>query len=152
MKTDNRKKKIWLILQIALLVFTLVWIWGHSCVSIPESSSESGRIVAFLQRIFHGTAWEEHITDHLVRKMAHFAEFAFLGAQIMLLFLRKKQRLFWAAISIGAGVALLDETIQIFAERGDRIADVWLDIGGVTAGVLFMLLCAAIWRNRTKKL
>lgn len=147
----KRSERIRRILQIALLVFTLAWIWGHSCVPTAESTAESERVVTTLQQNFHDTAVEKHITEHLVRKMAHFLEFAFLGAQVMFFFRHQKKTFSLVAVAMGSFVASVDETIQFFTSRGPRISDVGIDTAGVVTGVLFVLLCTEIWRSRTKK-
>ena len=43
----------------------------------------------------------------------------------------------------GFAAAFLDESIQLFSDRGAEIRDVWIDLIGVASGVLIGFL---IWR------
>ena len=71
---------------------------------------------------------------HLVRKLAHFTEFAVLGLLAGMLFGGRCRHLL-AGLLFSAITALCDETIQLFAAgRSGRIQDVRLDIAGVSAG------------------
>ena len=52
----------------------LLVIWGHSCLPAAQSGAESGALLAVVQDLL---PW---MTDHVLRKCAHFAEYAVLGA------------------------------------------------------------------------
>ena len=82
-----------------------------------------------------------NVTEHLVRKLAHFCEFFILGIELQLFFslLNSRKSAFLLALSHGLFTALVDETIQIFSGRGPMIQDVWLDFSGVTVGSLIAL-------------
>ena len=55
-------------------------IWGHSLMSREQSSGESLSLLAFLLPLLHGIGISNPDTAHaVVRKLAHFAEFAALG-------------------------------------------------------------------------
>ncbi len=77
----------------------------------------------------------------LLRKLAHFTEFAVLGAELALLFWEILQYTLIAPLFGGLLAAVTDETIQIFIEgRGSSVKDVWIDFGGVAAGTLVIFL------------
>ena len=61
------------ILTVCAAVWLLV-IWGHSCMPAVQSGAESGALLTVVQRLL---PW---MTDHALRKCAHFAEYAVLGA------------------------------------------------------------------------
>ena len=126
--------------QIALLALTLVVIWGHSCIPVAGSAAESGRLTGLLQELL-GPESSDYITDHLIRKLAHFTEYAALGFQLLLLLPRppgfKKGVL---ALNLAFIAAFLDESIQMLSDRGDMISDVWLDCGGACFGILLACL------------
>ena len=88
-----------------------------------------------------------NVTNHLVRKLAHFTEFFALGAELSaLLWVRGAvgaQR-YLNGIFVGAAVALCDETVQLFTGRGSQVQDVWLDILGAVCGLLFVALLRAL--------
>lgn len=72
-----------------------------------------------------------HLTDHIVRKLAHFCEYALEGF-LLTLCLRVYTRHFFVHISWpilgGLLTALTDETIQMFSDgRSSQLTDVWLD-------------------------
>lgn len=91
-----------------------------------------------------------HLTDHIVRKLAHFCEYALEGF-LLALCLRVYTRHFFVHISWpilgGLLTALTDETIQMFSDgRSSQLTDVWLDFSGALAGILVGLFCLALCR------
>lgn len=60
----------------------LLVIWGHSCLPAAQSGAESGALLVVVQDLL---PW---MTDHVLRKCAHFAEYAVLGALLTLLIFR----------------------------------------------------------------
>lgn len=94
-----------------------------------------GIITPFLEFfVGHG-----NVTDHLVRKLAHFCEYAALGLDLSLIFqLRKKTKLYDCCYLIFAScfVATIDEGIQLFSDgRGAQVQDVLLDTVGAITGI-----------------
>ena len=126
-------------LLIILLVLILAFIWGNSCMTVAESRDESSRVMVFLKPFLEIFVGKGNVTLHLVRKLAHFTEFAALGSILALLFpLTWRGRLLGASCGLLAG--FLDETIQVFSDRGDQISDVWLDFAGALFGLLVFTL------------
>ena len=117
------------------------------------SSAASGRALAFLRSVFTrldmpGVA--NRLTMHIVRKLAHFCEYALEGFLLMLC-LRVYTRHFVRHISwpilVGLLTALIDETIQMFSYgRSSQVTDVWIDFAGVMCGLLVGLFLLALWR------
>ena len=92
------------------------------------------------------------LTEHFIRKLAHFTEFAVLGALAGLLFGGRCQHLWigllFAAMT-GVATALCDETIQLFVPgRTGQIPDVWIDVAGTAVGAVLALAVPAIRRRR----
>ena len=152
-----RKQRVVYIVLIVLILATIVFIWSNSLQSIPESQAKS---IGFLNKvkpllgIFVGTG---NVTDHLVRKLAHFTEFGALGCELALL-LALRKRINWQSVINSAFfamvVALTDETIQIFSGRGSQVQDVWLDFAGSCTGILFVIVIFGlikVARNRKNK-
>ena len=87
----------------------------------------------------------------IIRKLAHFSEYALLGFSLMLhiaqLQMRITVRLPWLwAWGIGTLYAASDEFHQGFvAGRGPSVVDVMIDSAGVIAGVL--LICALLHKR-----
>ncbi len=147
-------KKRWIAVVSVLLVLTLAFIWRNSTESIPESQAKSLDLVAILKPILEPIIGEGKVTDHFVRKTAHFCEFALLGAELRLLFLllgfgtvQGHMNALFAALAAG----VTDETIQYFRERGSMVLDVVLDFCGAFFGALVLLLIALGVRHRKKR-
>lgn len=134
---NSRTKKL---LKILILI-TLAVIWGHSLLGREASSEESGFVMELLTPILELIVGKGNVTEHLVRKLAHFCEFFVLGTELLLYFAFTKERknAFLLTVTHGLFCALTDETIQIFSGRGPMIQDVWLDWSGVTTGALIAL-------------
>lgn len=92
---------------------------------------------------------------HLLRKLAHFAEFACLGMLLTWLtqMLRTtKWEYYVFPLLAGAMVACLDEIVQIFVPgRGPGILDVGIDTLGVILGIVlingYVCIKCKIWRK-----
>ena len=77
--------------------------------------------------------------DGILRKTAHFIEFACLGGLLTWLYGMLDKHLLWT-VATGFCVASVDETIQRFVPgRGPRFTDVMLDTAGVVCGLLILL-------------
>ena len=124
-----------------LIIVTLAVIWGHSILGREASSEESGFVMKLLAPFLELIVGKGNVTEHLVRKLAHFCEFFVLGAELLLFFALSKSRknAFLLALSHGLFTALMDETIQIISGRGPMIQDVWLDVCGFAVGPSLML-------------
>ncbi len=149
-----KHKKCWIAVVSVLLVLTLAFIWRNSMESIPESQAKSLDLVAILKPILEPIIGEGKVTDHFVRKTAHFCEFALLGAELRLLFLllgfgtvQGHMNTLFAALAAG----VTDETIQYFYDRGSMVLDVVLDFCGAFFGALVLLLIALGVRHRKKR-
>ena len=149
-----KQNRRWIAVVSVLLVLTLAFIWRNSMESIPESQAKSLDLVAILKPILEPIVGEGKVTDHFVRKTAHFTEFALLGAELRLLFLllgfgtvQGHMNTLFAALAAG----VTDETIQYFYDRGSMVLDVVLDFCGAFFGALVLLLIALGVRHRKKR-
>ena len=132
------------------LAAVLLWIAFIFCRSLqPEdiSTLESTWVLTLLQRLV-----PFELTEHFVRKLAHFTEFAVLGVLAGTLFGGRCRRLWTGllfAAMIGVVTALCDETIQLFVDgRSSQITDVWIDVAGATAGAVLALPGRTIFHQR----
>lgn len=119
-----------------LFVLILCFIFGNSMLSKEMSMS----ISQFVAGILGGTPGEAPSDEGhtFVRKLAHFVEFAALGAVSHLFIdslMRDKCKKYLTVALIGASVPVVDETIQIFSSRGPALGDVWIDMAGYAVGV-----------------
>lgn len=141
MKRSKRR----LALCIGLTGTILLFIWGNSLLPAEISQAFSDWAKSLLTG---GAAGEASGGSGLLRKIAHFTEFAALGMSLGWLFgMLGKGKHF--PILLGFGAACVDETIQLFVPgRGPGIFDVALDTAGVAAGVLVLYIGYNILKKR----
>ena len=153
LKTGRNKKAITVLSVIICLTLAIIWL--HSCMSKDESSEESGFVYELLCPFFEIFMGKGNVTEHFIRKLAHFTEFFVLGSELMLFIrlveLKIKPYLLVNAWVLGTFCALIDETIQLFADRGSMIQDVWLDSSGCFTGVMIMLVIVLVTDRRKAK-
>lgn len=133
-RTDKRLR-----LCSALLICTLVFIWGNSLLPGDISGAFSDWVKEILEKLL-GRRPEDTPGRIPLRKLAHFTEYAVLGGLLLwyLGMIGKRKRM---AICLGAIVACVDETIQIFVPgRGPGIRDVCIDCSGVMTGMILTFL------------
>ena len=144
----SKSRMAWIVLVCLLITVTLGFIWGNSIKSRSESKLLSLGVLRWIRPLLGVIFSAENVTDHLVRKLAHFTEFGMLGAELILLagLLRKlRVRTVLNCLLAELSVAVIDETVQIFSARGSQAIDVLLDFGGVVAGAAFALLIGWIF-------
>lgn len=129
-----KNKKLIIIAIAAVLVF----IWGNSILSREASQRLSDSVQSSLTRAAGGGASGE-VNSALLRKGAHFCEFAAFGGLVALL-LRERKKGCFKAFAVSAACAAIDETIQIFSNRGSSFSDVILDCFGAAFGILIVFL------------
>lgn len=136
---------------VILIVLTLLFIWGNSLFDREHSAKESGFVLELLTPVFEIFLGKGNVTEHFVRKLAHFSEFCVLGAELLWFFSLKEAgkeelsfRVLLLSLTHSILSALTDETIQIFSGRGPAIADVWLDSAGAASGILLAYLAIRI--------
>jgi VanZ family protein len=136
-----KRYKILSAILIILILLTLAFIWGNSFATIEESEQQSEKVLDDVKPALETVVGSGNVTEHLIRKLAHFVEYLVLGVMLALLFaLLGRHRLqdIVNCAFIGLLAALIDETIQLFTDRGPQVQDVWLDFIGYCAGVLVM--------------
>ena len=136
---DTERTSLWVIAgRVVFTVALIACIWfifSNSMAVATVSTDSSGRVLAWMRIILRrlgqpGLA--EHLTMHIVRKLAHFCEYTLEGFLLMLcmrVYSRHPLR------------HMTDETIQLFSEgRSSQVTDVWLDSAGVLAGILVAIV------------
>ncbi len=143
-------------------IFLILWvafIWGHSLVPGVDSSAESSRFVDLFYNVFVRLGVSDRsLMTFLVRKAAHFSEYAVLGFSAHALFRSLsadgRLRTRWLAL-LAALVPVMDESIQLFTpDRSGQVSDVLLDLSGMLFGALVFLAAAKIgkWlKTRNKR-
>ena len=144
---DNRASKNAIIFFIIYAAY-IIFIFSNSMDTADQSSAKSGMVLKMLNdMLFGGNAV---LTEHIVRKMAHFSEFALLGLWGSVSYYFWSGRLVSCAIAslfTGLLTALTDETIQLFVPgRSSQVTDVWIDFAGVLAGTVIFILLRYMWQ------
>lgn len=135
------------ILYPLLMIAWIVLIFSFSLQPADDSSQiSSGLLHTLLDTLLPGllerlSVEQQELLHFLVRKCAHFTEFAILGVLSALTVvefpLRRKD---WYAFFFCVLVACIDECIQIFSSgRAAKLADVLLDSVGALMGVAVVL-------------
>ena len=163
---DMQKTSPWLIAARVIFTFALiaciVFIFSNSMQIGDVSETASGRVLLLMKKVFTrlgmpGVA--NHLTDHIVRKLAHFCEYMLEGFLLMLCMRVYTRQYIWhISVPMLGGVltALTDETIQIFSPgRSSQVTDVWLDSAGVLAGILvaivLLLACEGLYYHMKRR-
>ena len=134
-------------LLVILLVTTLALIWGQSVLDRDQSTKESSWIFEKLETVMRFIVGPELANERLLRKMAHFGEFFLLSAEATILCILLGEKTIKGIITVfmlSNFCALLDETIQIFSNRGSAVSDVWIDTAGAVSGIIFVLYIVAV--------
>ena len=137
-------------LCLTLIVLNLAFIWGNSM--LPGGISRA--LSAWLGGLLEVSGEGSHQGTGMLRKLAHFSEFACLGFLLARLASLKGERgfhLFAPAMLGGLLAACIDESIQLITpERGPSLVDVWIDTSGVVVGIamLFVYILIDSWRNQ----
>ena len=148
---EKERTSPWLILFrvvfTAALIACIMFIFRNSLENGAQSSARSQAVM----QLVNSALAKVHLgplSEHLIRKLAHFSEFALEGFLLMLCirvytkhFVRHMS---WPLLG-GMTTALMDETIQLHSpNRTSSVVDVWIDMSGVVAGLLFALIILLI--------
>ena len=155
-----RAGRAWLLwVSLAAVVLVLCFIYGNSLQNGEESMQTSDAVVEVVKPIVDPKDQiEDETFSTIVRKLAHFTEFFWLGMAIcgVMLSARAYPRL----ASVRASEALLfllvcavaDEFLQSFTGRTSSVRDVLIDFGGALCGMLLTMLVVrgAVWLRQQK--
>lgn len=140
-----------------VLIIYILFVFSNSLTPADLSSEKSGFVLELAHRLltFAGfsTVW---LTEHVVRKCAHFGEYTVLGIllyqSMRRIYIGNTYRYAFHAAGIFF-IPFVDETLQLFTEgRSGQISDVWLDMSGVIFGtVICTLIGTRLKKLRTEK-
>lgn len=136
---ENRKKKM---ICTALIALNLTVIWGNSLVKGENSDQMSSAILTWVNSFLGLDEAGAATLHYLIRKMAHFTEFACLGSLLAWhcrLSGETHPVIYPALLAMAAAVT--DESIQLFTpDREPSLTDVWIDTSGAVTGIMLLLL------------
>lgn len=127
---------------LTLLCMNLGFIWGNSLLPGEISGAISGWLRDLIAALFSSSQGGPDTGHGLLRKLAHFTEFACLGLLLCWLFgmLCFKKWALWGLLC-GTAVAATDEIIQCFVPgRGPAIKDVGIDTLGICLGIVIIYI------------
>ena len=140
-----RRWVFWCSVVAALLL--LCFIYGNSMQNGEESRQTSDAVVEVVKPIVDPKdEIEDETFSTIIRKLAHFTEFFWLGMAAFGIWLgaRAYPRLAWLRASEAVLFLLLcavaDEFLQSFTGRTSSVRDVLIDFGGALSGLLLTYL------------
>lgn len=137
------------------------FIWGNSLAPAEASGNLSGQVTAVINQQLQRISPRLWVTEHLVRKSAHFTEHGVLGALLwagLAAWARRPWPYLGWALFAGLAVPVTDEFLQQFSPgRSAAVADVALDflglLAGMAAGILFWAAARRLgrrWKERRR--
>ena len=148
MEKRNRitPRQIAILIGIAALVLILCFVYGNSMLSKQESAEVSSSVMDAMEGILRpivefvtGGPVDDTLLHKVVRKGAHFAEFAALSALLTvllhLIFGTWRTHAMGYVLFLSLLFGVMDEFLQSFTGRGTSVRDVMLDLCGALLGI-----------------
>ena len=137
----SKKDKLKAIILIIMTLCVVAFIFMHS---LTLSAEESGAVTDWLTNLI-----PFQLTDHIVRKMAHFTEYSVLGfvtSFTVYSFFKKPTGGIFIKLFVTLFTAVIDETIQLNVPgRSGQVTDVLLDFSGAVTGIIVSTLLILIY-------
>lgn len=145
-------KKILPWLLLATVILYTAYIFSYSMDNAAESTEKSGFVTELFQKICDALKLDKEVSEGVIRKIAHFAEFALLGVlSIVCADLFKLAGKTVYALFYSLSVSVIDEHIQLYSVgRASSVNDVMIDFAGALAGVFIVTLIWALSKKRKK--
>ncbi len=151
---ETKSCNLWQIALRVIFTFALLaciaFIFHNSLQAGTLSSERSHFVMQKINELLSAVHLGP-LSEHTVRKLAHFCEFALEGFLMMLCLRVYTQRFVrhvsWPLLG-GMTTALTDETIQLWSPgRTSQVRDVWIDMAGVVFGIFVALVLLLILRG-----
>ena len=156
-------RQIAVLIGSLILILILCFVFGNSMLSKQESAEVSSGVMEAIQGILRpvvelitGGPVDDTLLHKVVRKGAHFAEFAALSALLtgllQLLCGTWRTHAIGYVLFLSLLIGVLDEFLQSFTGRGTSVRDVMLDLCGSLIGILFAIVLIELlqWLRRRK--
>lgn len=152
------KNKSLMCKRIVLSLVTLcliAYIFINSSFDADTSDSHSLGVTDILNNFLHSLNINITLSNHFVRKCAHFTEYFVLGVLLFYTvkaYISKIDYKVLIAPACGLSVAAIDETIQLFSYgRSGQISDVLLDFSGTCTAVLILFFISRMRKSKKDK-
>ena len=146
-----KKKSCWLL--VALMV---IFIFSNSAASAGTSNGMSLTVSEWVRPVLNtvGLHPETDFLNFVIRKLAHFSEYALLGCLIAIAY--RLQPWSWmkskAALLPFFIIPVLDENLQRFsAGRSCELRDMLIDSAGMAAGLFLAIVLLGIVGHQKKQ-
>lgn len=152
MTYNNNKWKRWLFSVLDLLWIT--FIYSNSLKSKASSAAQSKPLEDLIKPPLEAVGVKNDLdlwAELIARKGAHVAEFFLLTVLTCLALWAwgvSRKKSLWIATVISVVAAALDETLQIFSNRGAAFSDVLVDSVGVLLAVILFSVIYKIRKNK----
>lgn len=138
-----------------ITLFMIVFIFANSAIDADSSSQSSTSVMDMLNGFLKLCHINITLSEHFVRKLAHFVEYFVLGASMFFTvrsFNLRKTYCVFAVPLMGFIVASIDETIQYFSVgRSCQFSDVMLDFVGVIVAVFILLALSYMFSKNDRR-
>lgn len=164
MEKRNRitPRQIAILIGIAALVLILCFVYGNSMLSKQESAEVSSSVMDAMEGILRpivefvtGGPVDDTLLHKVVRKGAHFAEFAALSALLTvllhLIFGTWRTHAMGYVLFLSLLFGVLDEFLQSFTGRGTSVRDVMLDLCGALLGIACVITVIEIFERLRRR-
>ena len=146
-----KKKSCWL-----LVVLMVIFIFSNSAASAGTSNGMSLTVSEWIRPVLNtvGLHPETDFLNFVIRKLAHFSEYALLGCLIAIAY--RLQPWSWmkskAALLPFFIIPVLDENLQRFsAGRSCELRDMLIDSAGMAAGLFLAIVLLGIVGHQKKQ-
>lgn len=149
MKKSRKAIFFLLALNIAWLAFILI----NSMIPPSLSQEQSMGLLDFTASFFESLNIKINISEHFLRKCAHFFEYFMLGILYFswIPLLRKKLKNYIIyPLSFSLATAVADESIQILSGRGPLVQDILLDFCASASAILLSSIILFIYRAKNR--
>ncbi|NLN82579.1 MAG: VanZ family protein [Clostridiales bacterium] len=146
---DINKPRI--IMSVVSAMF-IMFIFINSIRTGTDSVDQSGNVVSFLQSLADAAGIKVTISHLVIRKTAHFVEFAVLGTLLgitLKTYTKRVLKNIFVPLFIGLFTAVTDEFIQLYVDgRAGMVQDVVLDFTGMITGLGLAILVILLRQRR----
>ncbi len=151
----------------AVILMAVIYCFSNKPANDSNQTSLTivDKIITLCEDINNSPYAEEKKTElsdqlnYIVRKTAHFCEYALLAILFALhlaIWKHRRKQLFWLPVALSCFYAMTDEFHQIFIPgRAGQLKDVLLDTSGAAVGAMFFLLLLRLfhhWRRKKRQL
>lgn len=148
----NRKVSVSGVVYLCMTILLLGFIFSRSLTPSYASDIESENALDVVDGFLSVFNLGGVIDNHIIRKIAHFSEFAVLGGfitgSVNKLTGKIKKNIFFISFCCLI-VPVIDETLQYFSYgRSPEVKDILLDFAGAVTGIIIASLLSWIFKRK----